>query len=341
MNLTEMSLDKLIELLSGFPKFRAKQVYEWISKGYRVNEMSNVPKDIKAVLNTVPFGGVEIMNIDAPFKTVVKYLCRLEDDNVVECVLMNYKHGNSLCISSQVGCSMGCAFCASTIDGCVRNMTSGEMYFTVALLNRLFSSGDKRGVTNIVIMGSGEPLINFNNTVKFIEDVRDRLGISPRNITVSTCGITENMIALADLNLGCNLALSLHAPNDAIRAKLMPIAEKYSVKVSVNALSYYFNKTGRRVLIEYILIKDINDDKNCVVQLSNLLRGLNCHVNVIPYNTVSEREFKAPSKAHAEHFVNELCTAGISATLRRELGDNIDAACGQLRRKYMKNEVIK
>lgn len=337
MNLTDMTLAQIEELLSGYPKFRAKQVYEWINKGAFIDEMSNIPKDIKAKLKDILFGGVEILNSDAPFNSVVKHLGRLDDGNIVESVLMKYSHGNSLCISSQVGCGMNCAFCASTIDGVVRNMTAGEMFFTVARLNHIFGDKNTRGVTNIVVMGSGEPFMNFDNIVKFIEMLRDRLGISPRNVTVSTCGIIEKIKAFGDADLGCNLALSLHAPNDEMRLKLMPVAKKYSVKETLNAMEYYFKKTGRRILIEYLLIKDINDSKETAKELSLLLKDMNCHVNLIPYNTVEERSFKAPSKSTVEGFLDILKAEGISATLRRELGDNIDAACGQLRRKHISN----
>lgn len=337
MNLTDMSLKEIEEYLDGFPKFRAKQVFDWISKGETVEEMSNVPKDIKNKLNEIPFGGVSIMNLDAPFKTVVKHLDKLDDGNIVESVLMKYAHGNSLCISSQVGCNMGCKFCASTIDGVVRNLSAGEMFFTTALLNRIFGDKNSRGVTNIVVMGSGEPFANFDNLVKYIEFLKDRLSISARNITVSTCGIVEKIIEFADLNLGCNLALSLHAPNDDLRTSLMPIGKNYSVKETINAMEYFFKKTGRRILIEYLLIDGVNDSKKEAFELSGLLKGLNCHVNLIPYNTVEEREFKAPSKKTTETFLKILTENKISATLRRELGDEIDAACGQLRRKHINN----
>lgn len=338
MNLTDMSLEEIIKILEKYPKFRAKQVFEWINNGCTLEQMSNVPKEIKEHLLSLPFGGVEVLNLKDDFDSVVKYLCRLDDGNVVECVLMNYNHGNSLCISSQVGCNMGCEFCASTIGGSVRNMTAGEMFFTVSILNRFFGSKEKRGVTNIVIMGSGEPLLNFDNTVRFVIMCRDRLGISPRNISISTCGIVDKMTELADLELGCNLALSLHAPNDEIRKQLMPIAGKYSIKETLNALTYYFNKTGRRVLIEYMLIKGINDSYECCKELSKILIGINCHVNIIPYNTVEEKSFVAPDRKTVERFNTDLIDLGISSTVRRELGDNIDAACGQLRHKFISKE---
>ena len=337
MNLTDMNLEDLEKVLFAYPKFRAKQVFEWINKGVYIKDMSNLPKEIKEILLGLPFGGVEIINIDQPFKSVVKHLGKLEDGNIVESVLMKYKHGNSLCISSQVGCGMGCKFCASTIDGVVRNMTAGEMFFTVALLNRAFAEGTKRGVTNIVVMGSGEPLVNFDNLVKFIEFTRDRLNMSPRNITVSTCGIVEKITELADLKLGCNLALSLHAPSDELRKHLMPVADSYSIKETLNAMQYYFNKTGRRILIEYMLIKDINDSPKTARELGALLKGMNCHVNIIPYNSVEEHEFLPPSLKRVKAFVELLEENGISVTVRRELGDNIDAACGQLRRKHISN----
>lgn len=335
MSLTDMSLNELEGLMTEFPSFRAKQVYDWISRGVTLTNMSNVPKDIKEMLSEVPFGGVDIINIDEPFDSVVKHLGKLDDGNVAESVLMKYAHGNSLCISSQVGCGMGCKFCASTIGGVVRNMTAGEMFFTTAVINRVFGSKNSRGVTNVVVMGSGEPFANFENLVKYIGFLKDRLEIGARNVTVSTCGLVERIVEFAEMNLGCNLALSLHAPNDELRKRLMPIANKYTVKETLNAMEYFFKRTGRRILIEYMLIKGINDSLDEAEELAELLKGLNCHVNLIPYNTVEERDFVSPSKRSVDSFYKVLHNKKISSTIRRELGDNINAACGQLRRKHI------
>lgn len=339
MNLTDMSLPELKNTLSDYPSFRAKQVYEWIGKGYYIDEMNNVPKDVKNELSKYPFGGVEIINIDDPFNRVIKYLNKLDDGNIVESVLMEYQHGNSLCISSQIGCSMGCTFCASTIDGVVRNLTAGEMAFQVARLNNRFATKDRRGVTNIVVMGSGEPLLNYDNLIKFIHLCKDNLGISPRNISISTCGIVENMRKFADEKLSCNLCLSLHAADEQTRQKLMPIAKEYSIEQTLNALDYYFKQTGRRTIVEYILIAEVNDSEADAENLAKLLRYKNTHVNLIPYNSVEELDYKAPSEKKVDGFLDVLTQSGISATKRRELGDKIDAACGQLRRKFIENKV--
>ncbi len=336
MNLIDMSIEEIASSLPEFPKFRAKQVYEWINKGAYIGEMNNIPKALKEKLVDFDFLGTEIINIDDEFKTVVKHLNKLHDNNVVESVLMNYKHGNSLCVSSQVGCAMDCAFCASTIGGVVRNVKASEMFFTVARLNERFKTNDKRGVTNIVIMGSGEPLLNLKEVVPFINMCSDRLNISKRNISVSTCGIVEGIVKLADENLGINLCLSLHAPNDEIRQKIMPIAKKYTLKETLNAMDYYYSKTKRRLIFEYVLIKDVNDSIDNAKELVELLKGKNAHVNLIPYNKVEELSFNSPSQKTVDTFLNTLVNGGISATKRRELGDNIDGACGQLRRKYLK-----
>lgn len=338
MNITDLTPKQLCALLSDFSPFRAKQVYGWIQKGCYPEEMHNVPADVIARIKELPFGGVEILNLDQPFHGVIKYLNRLDDGNVVESVLMEYKHGNTLCISSQVGCAMGCDFCASTLDGVVRNLTAGEMAFSVARVNRKFSTKERRGVTNIVVMGSGEPLLNLDNLITFIETCRDGMGISPRNISISTCGIVEGMVKLAGANLGCNLCLSLHAPNDELRKKLMPIAQKYTIQETLAALNTYFTQTGRRVLIEYLLIRDVNDQLEQAQELAGLLSGLPCHVNLIPFNTVAEKAYQAPEPRQVKRFLDVLLSRHVSATTRRELGDQIDAACGQLRRKYMKKE---
>lgn len=262
-----------------------------------------------------------------------KYLFGLSDGNVIESVLMRYKHGNSVCISSQVGCRMGCRFCASTLDGLVRGLTPSEM------LDQIYQIGEDIGerISNVVVMGTGEPMDNFDNLLKFIELLTDEngLNISQRNLTVSTCGIVPKMRELADHKLQITLALSLHASNQEKRKQLMPVANKYEIHEVVDACKYYFSQTGRRVTFEYSLVAGVNDTNEDARELAELVRGMNCHINLIPVNPIKERDYKQPTGAAVTEFKNKLERNGINATVRREMGRDIDGACGQLRRKHM------
>ena len=260
-----------------------------------------------------------------------KYLFELGDGKLVESVWMKYHHGNSLCISSQVGCRMGCAFCASTIDGLERSLTPSEMLDQVYAATLL--TGER--ISNVVVMGIGEPLDNYQNLLKFISLLTDENGlhISQRNITVSTCGLVREMRMLADEKLQITLALSLHASTDEKRRKLMPIANKYSIKELMDVCRYYFEKTGRRITFEYSLVKGVNDGEEDANTLSKLVKNLNCHVNLIPVNPVSERNFVQPDTKNVTVFKNNLEKYGINVTIRREMGRDIDGACGQLRRR--------
>ena len=262
-----------------------------------------------------------------------KYLFRLHDDRVIESVLMKYHHGNSVCISSQVGCRMGCKFCASTLGGLERNLTASEMLSQIYEIQRL--SGER--VSNVVVMGTGEPLDNFDNLLKFIQILTDEhgLNISQRNITVSTCGLVTKIKELAERQLQITLAISLHAPNDELRRTLMPVANKYSVKEIMEACHYYYEKTGRRITFEYSLVEGANDGENEAKELCQLIRGLNCHVNLIPVNPIKERNFRHSSMQFIQKFKNILEKNRINVTIRREMGADIDAACGQLRKSYM------
>jgi 23S rRNA (adenine2503-C2)-methyltransferase len=261
-----------------------------------------------------------------------KYLFLLEDGNVIESVLMRYKHGNSVCISSQAGCRMGCRFCASTLDGLVRNLTPAEM------LDQIYQVGKDIGerVSNVVVMGTGEPLDNYDNLLRFIEMLTDANGvhISQRNLTVSTCGLVPQMRALADRKLAITLALSLHASSQAKRAELMPIANRYEIHEVIDACRYYFDQTGRRVTFEYSLVGGVNDTDRDAEALTRLIKGMNCHVNLIPVNPIKERDYVQPDTTAIQSFRNKLEKHGINATIRRELGRDIDGACGQLRRRY-------
>ena len=245
---------------------------------------------------------------------------------------MRYKHGNSVCISSQVGCRMGCRFCASTLDGLVRGLTPSEM------LDQIYQIGKDIGerISNIVVMGTGEPLDNYDNLLKFIEFFTDEKGlnISQRNITVSTCGIVPRMKELADEKLAITLALSLHASNQAKRLELMPVANKYDIKEVIDACKYYFDTTGRRITFEYSLVGGVNDTDQDARELSQLIKGINCHVNLIPVNPIKERDYVQSNAKVIEAFKNKLEKAGINVTVRREMGRDIDGACGQLRKRY-------
>lgn len=273
---------------------------------------------------------VQISKIDG----TRKYLFLLADGNVIESVLMKYKHGNSVCISSQVGCRMGCRFCASTLDGLVRGLTPSEM------IDQIYQIGKDIGerISNVVVMGTGEPMDNFDNLLRFIELLTDEngLNISQRNLTVSTCGIVPKIRELAEHKLQITLALSLHASTQEKRLKLMPVANKYEIHEVIEACKDYFEKTGRRVSFEYSLVAGVNDTQEDVEQLTRLIRGMNCHVNLIPVNPIKERTFTQPDTGAIQNFKNKLEKNGINVTVRREMGRDIDGACGQLRRKYAK-----
>jgi len=321
----------------GEKKFRAKQVYEWLHRKQvqSFGEMTNLSKNLQkkleeqAGLTVLEPVEVQVSKLDG----TRKYLFRLEDGNVIESVLMKYKHGNSVCISSQVGCRMGCRFCASTLDGLVRGLTPGEM------LEQIYRIGQDIGerISNVVVMGTGEPLDNYENLIKFIEMLTDENGlhISQRNLTVSTCGIVPKMRELADRKLQITLALSLHASNQEKRKELMPVANKYEISEVLDACRYYFEQTGRRITFEYSLVGGVNDTEEDAKELSGLIRGMNCHVNLIPVNPVKERDYVQSNQQVILNFKNKLEKNGINVTIRREMGRDIDGACGQLRKRYM------
>lgn len=323
----------------GEPKFRAKQVYEWIHKKLvkSYDEMTNVPLKLRNKLEErLPFTEVtEVARKDSASGDTSKFVFKLYDGYVIESVLMKYRYGNSVCISSQVGCRMGCTFCASTLLGLSRQLAPSEMLSQIYTIQR--ETGER--VSNIVVMGTGEPLDNFDNLLKFLEMISDEngLNISQRNITVSTCGIVPNIKKLADKNLAITLAISLHAPTDEDRRRIMPIANKYSIKEILEATDYYFEKTGRRISYEYSLIDGENDTPENAEKLAVLLRGKNCHVNLIPINPIKERAYRSSAPKGVLRFKKILENKGINATIREEMGQDIDAACGQLRKEYMEN----
>ncbi len=338
IDIKSMNLKELIAFVDemGEKSFRAKQIYQWIHEKQvdSFEEMTNVSKKLieqlneKAYLTSLKKEEVQISKLDG----TRKYLFLLADGNVIESVLMRYKHGNSVCISSQVGCRMGCRFCASTLDGLVRGLTPGEM------LDQIYQIGKDIGerISNVVVMGTGEPLDNYDNLLKFIELLTDENGIniSQRNLTVSTCGIVPKMRELADEKLAITLALSLHASNQSKRLELMPVANKYDIKEVIDACKYYFEQTGRRITFEYSLVGGVNDTDEDAKELSRLIKGMNCHVNLIPVNPIKERDYVQSNAKVIEAFKNKLEKNGINATVRREMGRDIDGACGQLRKRY-------
>ena len=301
--------------------------------------MRNLPKSLKEKLKenfkiVIPEIVEEFRSNDDDTR---KLLLALEDGNLIECVIMKYKHGNTICISTQVGCRMGCKFCASTIDGRVRNLTSGEILSEIMIAQKTL--GER--ISNIVLMGSGEPLDNYDNVVKFLKEVNAEYGlnIGQRHITISTCGLVPKIYELADEGLTITLAISLHAFSDEKRKEIMPIANKYSIKEILDACEYYIKKTNRRVTFEYALVKDVNDGNEDAKALGQLLKGMLCHVNLIPVNEIKENSFKRSSNKRIEEFAEILKSKGIEATVRREMGSDINAACGQLRRSYIKSQV--
>ena len=321
----------------GEKKFRAKQIYEWlhVKLADSFEEMTNLSKALREKLEAeyeiLPVKMLErqISKIDA----TNKFLFQLSDGNVVESVLMRYKHGNSVCISSQVGCRMGCRFCASTIGGLERNLSPSEMLGQIYQIQKI--TGER--VSNVVVMGTGEPMDNYENFLTFVRMLTDEHGlhISQRNLTVSTCGIVPKMYDLAEEKLQITLALSLHAPNDEKRQELMPIANKYSMDEVLDACRNYFDKTGRRITFEYSLVAGVNDSEEVARQLAGRIKGINCHVNLIPVNPIKERSYVRSTRQAVENFKIKLEKYGINVTIRREMGADIDGACGQLRKSFI------
>ncbi len=335
-SLTLSQLKEEMEAL-GEKSFRAGQLYEWmhgkLAEGYE--EMTNIPRRLtEQCVQRYDYTTLKTVQMqESRLDGTRKYLFALSDGNLVESVWMRYKHGNAVCISSQVGCRMGCRFCASTLDGLERNLLPSEMLEQIYAITR--QTGER--VSNVVVMGTGEPMDNFDNLLQFIMLLTDENGlhISQRNITVSTCGIVPRMYQLADRQLQITLALSLHAATDEKRRELMPVANRYSLQELMEACTYYFEKTGRRITFEYSLVKDVNDTNEDVMQLTKLIKGLNCHVNLIPVNPIRERDYVQSERHAVESFKNKLEKNGINVTIRREMGRDIDGACGQLRRSHI------
>lgn len=338
MDIRSLTIDELKSRMEelGEKAFRAKQVYEWLHAkcAMSYDEMTNLSVGLRKKLeDAMPLDPFEIaVKSVSEHDGTSKYLFRLADGNCIESVLMPYHHGFSVCISSQIGCNMGCRFCASTIEGCKRDLTSGEMLGQIYAITR--DMGER--VSNVVVMGMGEPFDNYDNLVRFIRMVSDQdgLNISQRNLTVSTCGLVKRIDRFADEGFTVTLAISLHAPNDEIRKQIMPVAEHISIDELLAASRRYFEKTGRRMSFEYSLIEGVNDSLECANELAERLSGMNCHVNLIGINPVRERKYRRTRRAEIEAFKNTLEKKKINVTIRREMGTDIDAACGQLRRRY-------
>ena len=334
-NIRSMTLQEITDDFNslGFPKFRAKQVYSWVQEkgSSSFDEMTNISKDMRKklvenyVLNNCKINTKLVSKIDE----TVKYLFELNDGEYVESVVMKYKYGYSICISTQVGCKMGCTFCASAIGGFVRNLDAGEM------LSEIFTAQNDLNIkiNHLVLMGTGEPLDNYENVMRMLELITDENGqnMSMRHISLSTCGIVPKIYDLADKKLGLTLSVSLHAPNNTIRSNSMPINSKYDIEELLRACKYYAKTTNRRISFEYAMIKGVNDGDECAIELANRLKGILCHVNLIPVNNVRETNFVKSTVERQKRFIDILASRGITATVRRTLGSDINASCGQLR----------
>ena len=341
-DIKSMNLSELIAYLTdnGFEKFRAKQVLTWIKQDARsFDDMTNIPAKLREFLKKNTYlAKAQIVRVQrSKIDDTIKYLYQLYDGEYVEGVLMRYHHGLSVCISTQVGCKMGCTFCATGKSGFSRSLTASEMIAQIRSAE--LDVGER--ISNVVLMGMGEPFDNYDNVIRFLKLVssEDSLHIGMRHITISTCGIVPRMRDFADLQLQCGLSVSLHAPDDEARSRTMPINRRYPIAEVIAASKYYVDKTNRRISFEYALISGENDSDNHARSLSELLSGMLCHVNLIPVNNVTGAGYQKSTLKRQNAFVNILAQAGINATVRRTLGSDIDASCGQLKRNFMKGDV--
>lgn len=338
IDLKDFEYDELIAYLKelGEPKFRAEQIFTWLHKGVcSYDEMTNLSKATRQKLSEKTYVSTLKIRLKLVSKLdgTIKYLFELPDGNCIESVVMRYHHGLTICISSQIGCRMGCRFCASTIGGLYRSLTPGEIINQVIFAQK--DIGER--ISNIVIMGIGEPMDNYDNILKFLHNVNHEKGlnIGYRHITLSSCGVVPGLMKLVDEQLPITLTISLHAPNDAIRDEIMPVNHKWKIKEIMEACRYYVNKTGRRISFEYSLIHGVNDSADNARELARLVRPLHGHVNLIPVNKVEERDYRKGSAEEIRSFRDLLEDLGINATVRRELGGDINASCGQLRKKVI------
>lgn len=334
MNIGDLTMEQLTQYLKdkGQSSFRARQIFKWIHSGCEsTDEMTNIPLSLRKMLceDFEIYLPTVYKKLVSKLDKTVKYLLRLSDGNIIETVVMDYHHGKSICISSQVGCRMGCSFCASTLHGLVRNLTPFEIEGQILRAQKDLGTR----ISNVVIMGIGEPLDNYDNIITFLNNVNDESGlcIGYRHITLSTCGLADKIYDLADREIPINLAVSLHAPTDEVRKQLMPVAKAYSLEKLMRACDYYFDKTHRRITFEYALVKGKNASFDEAMALAKLLGKRNCHVNLIPVNPVTERNNIRTNEKETYDFLKKLEKLGINATIRRELGADINASCGQLR----------
>ncbi len=343
--LLDYNLEEIEEIVvaMGEPKFRAKQLQDAIYNGKNYNDKINVNKSLIEKMKDadVILQPIEIYKAKQSKDGSIKFLYKLYDGNIIEGVLLQYTFGNTICVSTQVGCKMNCAFCASGLNGFVRNLSAGEIIGQIVAVNKYLGGTTKdRKISNIVLMGSGEPLDNFDNVAKFLSQITNEtiMNFSVRNITISTCGLAPKIERLADLGYNVTLSISLHAPNDTIRKEIMPIAKSYPISAILESAKYYNLVTSRRITIEYVLIDGVNNTPNHAKQLANLLKDFPCHVNLIKLNETEGRTLKTPTIGSCKQFLNILIANQISATLRRSLGDDIEGACGQLRNKELKEK---
>lgn len=345
-DLSQNEIERLV-LSLGEKKFRAKQLLEGLLQGKAISEITSLSKELKGkLMEEYEDAPIKVKEVFYSADGTEKYLFELADGNLIEGVLMKYKYGYTQCVSTQVGCRMGCQFCASTLNGLIRNLTSGEILSQILVVNALHKEdavgqgAQKRAVTNVVLMGSGEPLDNYAETLAFLRNVTSETGfnMSARNISLSTCGLVPKMYDLANEGIPLNLTVSLHATRDDERAKTMPVAKAYKIEDILKACEYYFEKTGRRYYFEYTLIDGENADERHADELIALLKGKPCHVNLIRLNEVKERSLKSVADKMAYRFLGRLEKGGLSATLRRQIGVDIGGACGQLRASYLENK---
>ena len=335
-DIKSLSLDELKNEIEnmGEKAFKAKQIYEWLHKhgAESFDEMTNISKTLRENLkNSYDIHNCSIeKKLVSMYDSTVKYLFRLHDGELIESVVMKYKYGYTICVSSQVGCKMGCNFCASGIAGFVRNLTASEILSQVYTAQRDLNIR----ISHIVMMGVGEPLDNFDNVIRFLSMISDEngLNIGMRNISLSTCGVVTGIYKLLEKKLQLTLSISLHAPNDEIRSKTMPVNNKWNIETLLKACRDYTKETSRRISFEYAMIDGVNDSDECALELASKLRGMLCHVNLIPVNAVKERSYKKSKEDRIKSFIRILESKGINATVRRTLGSDINASCGQLRR---------
>ena len=344
LSIQDLSYEEIQGVVNGYgyPKFRAEQIYTAAMQNKTFDKM-NIPQDLRDKLSDDYYDvATEIIETFTGKDGTEKYLFLMRDNNVVEGVFMPHNYGNTLCVSTQVGCRMGCAFCASTLNGLIRNLTAGEILGEVLAVNARHNGTIKnRAVTNVVLMGSGEPLDNYDEVTKFLRLLSDERGIniSLRNVSLSTCGLVDRIIELADSGLTVTLTISLHSPYDKIRSNLMPVNKRYNIASLIEAAKYYFNKTGRRVIFEYSLIDGENVSFQDAEKLASLLTGFASHVNLIRLNPVKERNLKCPTTDTVKEFSEALTKLNVSNTIRRSMGNDIEGACGQLRNKYLNGGV--